>query len=133
MSKEQENNGGKQIVTFLDLVGRTIIGELVTDSDQQKEGFLVVKNPAIMNVVPNPQTNQMALQLFPVFFKEFQADRNEDSIWYYNKNNIVESNNVILDFKLQAQYTNMFSRIIVPDKTIATPNKNNNVVKLFDE
>jgi len=122
-----------KLVTFLDTVGRTIIGE---EAEEQKAGFLAVKNPVIVHVVPNPQTNQMALQLFPAFFKEFQADKNEDTVWFYKLDNIVESNNVTLDFKLQAQYTNMFSKIIVPDNTIATPDNANaqgNVVKLFDE
>jgi len=123
----------KKLVTFLDTIGRTIIGE---EAEVQKEGFLVVKNPVIVHIVPNPQTNQMTLQLFPAFFKEFQADKDEDTVWFYKKDNIVESNNVTLDFKLQAQYTNMFSKIILPDNTITTPNNANaqgNVVKLFDD
>ena len=128
----------KKLITFLDTIGRNIIGE---EAEEQKEGYLAVKNPVIVHIVPNPQTNQMSLQLFPVFFKEFQADKDEDTVWFYKKDNIVESNNITLDFKLQAQYTNMFSKIIVPDNTIVTPESEEpltqkpqgKVVKLFDD
>ena len=123
----------KKIVTFLDAVGRTIIGEEV-DSPKGKD-FLGVKNPVIVHIVPNQQTNQMALQLFPLFFKEFQADKNEDTVWSYNKSTIVESTEITLDIKLQSQYNNMFSSIIVPDSNIVTPAeaKGGKVIKMFED
>ncbi len=124
----------KKLVTFLDTVGRTIIGEEV-DSPKGSD-YLGVKNPVIVHIVPNQQTNQMALQLYPLFFKEFQADKNEDTIWSYNKSTIVESNDIVLDIKLQSQYNNMFSNIIVPDSTIVTPTEakpQGNVVKMFED
>lgn len=124
----------KKLVTFLDTVGRTIIGEEV--SSPKGEKYLGVKNPVIVHIVPNQQTNQMALQLFPLFFKEFQADKNEDTIWSYNRETIVESVDIILDIKLQSQYSNMFSNIIVPDSTIVSPSEakaQGNVIKMFED
>ena len=125
----------KKLVTFLDTVGRTIIGEEVDSPKGEK--FLGVRNPVIVHIVPNQQTNQMALQLFPLFFKEFQADKNEDTVWSYNRDTIVESADIILDVKLQSQYSNMFSNIIVPDSTIVTPTEakvqGGKVVKMFDD
>lgn len=125
----------KKLVTFLDTVGRTIIGEEVDSPKGEK--YLGVRNPVIVHIVPNQQTNQMALQLFPLFFKEFQADKNEDTVWSYNRDTIVESADIILDVKLQSQYSNMFSNIIVPDSTIVTPTEakvqGGKVVKMFDD
>lgn len=123
----------KKIVTFLDTVGRTIIGEEV--DSPKGPNFLGVKNPVIVHIVPNQQTNQMALQLFPLFFKEFQADKNEDTVWSYNRESIVESTGIILDVKLQSQYSNMFSNLILPDSSIISPAeaKGGKVVKMFED
>ena len=125
----------KKLVTFLDTVGRTIIGEEV--ESPKGEGYLGVKNPVIVHIVPNQQTNQMALQLFPLFFKEFQADKNEDTVWSYNRSTIDESDGIILDIKLQSQYANMFSNIILPDQNIVSPaeakSQGGKVVKMFED
>ena len=64
-----------ELVTFLDGVGRTIIGEKAKVDDT----YIYVKNPAVVNVVqqqdPNTSAVRMHLQLFPLFFKEFLADK----------------------------------------------------------
>jgi hypothetical protein len=128
MASKQEN-----IIVFFDTVGRTIIGEKVTESETK----ISIKNPVIVHIVPNPQTGQMALQLFPAFFKEFQADKNEDTTWHYWKSQIVLSDTIKLDFRLYSQYENMFSNLVLPNNNIVTPgqaqaNPAGEIVKLFD-
>jgi hypothetical protein len=103
----------EKIVTFFDSIGRTIIGEQVDEKSNDK--VLAVKNPVIIHVIPNEQTGQMALQLLPAFFKEFQADRNEESIWSFNRCQIAVAEPITFDERLYAQYEQMFSSIIVPE------------------
>lgn len=123
-----------KLIVFFDTVGRTIIGEIVKETDEK----VSIKNPVIVHIVPNPNTGQMALQLFPAFFKEFQADKNEDTVWHYWKSQIVLSDNIKLDFRLESQYNNMFSNIVMPNNNIVTPGQSNSnnaggeIVKLFD-
>jgi len=76
------------LVSFLDAAQRTIISELVAE-DADK---LVVKNPVVVNIVPQTTqemikdengilkptgreipSGQMALQLIPVYFREFRG------------------------------------------------------------
>lgn len=127
MSINKEN-----IIVFFDAVGRTIITEKISETDQT----IKVKNPVIVHIVPNQQTGQMALQLFPAFFKEFQADKSEDTLWSYPKNTIATCDAIDLDFRLLSQYEQMFSNIVLPDNNIVTPQGDNtkeeNVIKLFD-
>lgn len=129
----------KKLIVFFDTVGRTIIAEEV----ERKDSTLKVKNPVIVHIVPNQQTGQMALQLLPGFFKEFQADKTQDTEWTYNLNMIAPCTHVDLDFRLISQYSNMFSNIEVPENPIVTPDQvqqppqgpqqGSEVVNLFDK
>ena len=121
------------LTTFLDSLGRTIIAEavpgLTTDT------HVAVKNPVIVHIVPVGNNGQMTVQLLPVFFREFLADKSEDTTWKYNRETITESETIVFDFKLTAQYQQMFSKsnLIVPPGAgeVVTPSQD--VVKLFDE
>lgn len=118
------------MIVFFDTVGRTIVGEKINETETQIE----VKNPVIVHIVPNQQTGQIALQLFPAFFKEFQGDKSEDTVWHYWKSQITLSNKIALDFRLHSQYENMFSNVVTPDSITPPSNKqDDNVIKLFDE
>ena len=55
----------KNLVVFVDNIGRTIVGEDVNSDDNA----WTIKNPSIVHVQPNPQTGQMTVQLIPFFFK----------------------------------------------------------------
>ena len=55
----------QNIKVFIDHVGHTIVGEVVS-SDKALE----VKNPAVLIAAPNAN-GQLTVQLVPVFFKEF--------------------------------------------------------------
>ena len=48
-----------KVVVFLDNIGRSIIGTVVSESDTHMN----VENPAIVHVLPNQQTNQLQLQI----------------------------------------------------------------------
>ena len=121
------------LAIFVDGIGRTIVGESVTDNKTALE----VKNPAIVHVQPNQQTGQISVQLVPFFFKEFQKGDKPDSTWLWLKSNIVTTNDVDLDDRLREQYTNMFSAIQAPAQPqLVTPDAvggNPPVVKLFDD
>ena len=117
-----------QIVTFLDTVGRTIIGETFTE--QTTVDVLAIKNPAVVHIVPNPQTNQLQLQILPLFFREFQADKTEAIVWLFKRNNITENAGFTLDFKLVAQYQQATTpQQSAPQQAPGEPD----TIKLFDE
>ena len=121
------------LTTFLDSLGRTIIAEAVPSLTT--DTHVAVKNPVIVHIVPVGNNGQMTVQLLPVFFREFLADKTEDTTWRYNRATITEADTVVFDFKLTAQYQQMFSKsnLIVPPGAgeIAAPSED--VVKLFDE
>lgn len=123
----------KNFSVFVDGIGRTIVGETLTDN----KTVLEIKNPAIVHVQPNPQTSQIQVQLVPFFFKEFQKGEKNDSIWVWLKSNIVTSKDLELDDRLLQQYNNMFSAIQAPPQPVLTSpgaaTDNPPVVKLFDD
>src|SRR5207302_1974001 len=98
MNNTNTNNTKQKLITFLDAVGRTIFAERV--DEKTTDDWLYVKNPIVVHAQPHPQSGQMELQLFPIFFKEFLADKDEDTVWRYNRRNITESDDTVFDFKL---------------------------------
>lgn len=118
-----------KITVFFDSVGRTVLGELVASETNEKT--LGVKNPAVIHIVPNQQTGQLQLQILPLFFKEFLADKDGGTLWRYKKDNIVEAVDLAFDFKLEAQYRQLFTA--TPAPAPQQPQGNTDVIKLFDE
>ena len=55
----------KPLTVFLDTIGRTIIGKVASDTTD----VITVVNPAVVHVQPNPQTNQLQLQILHLFFR----------------------------------------------------------------
>lgn len=121
------------LTTFLDSLGRTIIGEERTELSTKTH--IAISNPVIVHIVPVGNSGQMTVQLLPVFFREFLADKTEDTVWHYNRTNITTAESVVFDFKLTAQYQQMFSKsnIIVPPAASEITQPSPDVVKLFDE
>tara|TARA_Y100000310_G_scaffold341293_1_gene440004 strand:- start:65 stop:442 length:378 start_codon:yes stop_codon:yes gene_type:complete len=122
----------KDYSVFVDGIGRTIIGETLSDT----KVVLEVKNPAVVHVQPNQQTGQISVQLVPFFFKEFQKGEKNDSVWVWLKSNVVTSKGLELDDRLMQQYTNMFSAIQAPPQpelATAAAGGEAPVVKLFDD
>jgi hypothetical protein len=117
-----------KIVVFFDSVGRTILGEKIETETTDK--LLAVKNPAVVHILPNQQTGQLQLQILPLFFKEFLAEKDAGTTWNYNRENITEAVDVAFDFKLEAQYRQIFAPVPVAS---TQPQGTPEVVKLFDE
>lgn len=123
----------KKIIVFVDNVGRNIYGEEVS----RQEKWVYVKNPAIINIVPNPTSGQLQVQVLPYFFSEFLKEKDEPkTVWMFSTKNIVEATEIDLDEKLVNQYFKMFSKttIITPDRTVQPAAASNaaKVVKLFE-
>jgi hypothetical protein len=119
-----------KIVVFFDAVGRTILGEKL--EDKTTKDILSIKNPAVVHIMPNQQTGQLQLQILPLFFKEFLADKDTGTVWNYLRTNITEAVDVTFDFKLEAQYRQIFSATPAapaPEQPQGSPE----VIKLFDE
>ena len=110
-------------IIFLDNIGRTILG--VSKKDTSEE--LIVENPALILIQPNAQSNQLQLQIIPLFFKEFQADRQSPTVWHFKKHNITTTSGLALSPQLIAQYSQLFAVQEAP------PVESPSVVKLFDE
>ena len=121
MSKKESN-----IVTFIDHIGRTIIGELV----KSDSSHLTVKNPAIIHVQPTQQ-GQLNVQTIPLYFREFvgEKSRANGTTWKFNVANVVLGDDVDNDTRLVEQYFKLFS---TPLPTAADQPKEK-VVKLFDD
>jgi hypothetical protein len=122
-------NTENKIVVFFDAVGRTILGERLEDKTTDK--VLSIKNPAVVHIMPNQQTGQLQLQILPLFFKEFLADKDTGTVWNYSRVNITEAVDVAFDFKLEAQYRQIFAA--GPAPAPQQPQGSPEVIKLFDE
>jgi hypothetical protein len=133
MSDTTTNNNTKTPVIFLDKVGRTVMGVPV----EQDENVLKVQNPVVI-IVGGDNTGKMSVQLFPLFFREFLGDKNADVVFSFNNKEITPSNIDALDFRLQAQYNQMFSKnntFVAQGEPPKSPEPSNEekVVNLFDE
>jgi len=113
-----------KIITFIDSIGRTIVGEEINRTDT----VAVVKNPAMISV-NQAQNGQLQVQLIPLFFSEFVVEhlRSEGSTWHYNTNNITLGD-VQVDARLVEQYTRVFNFATTPQAPTG-----DSVIKLFDE
>jgi hypothetical protein len=126
-------NTNVKLTVVLDPVGRTIVGQEVTSSP---EGTLQIKNPVILNVVPADNNGKMSVQLFPLFFREFLADKTSDVTVTYDKSRVAPTDIDALDFRLQGQYVQMFNNantFAAPQAPTTPTNDNGGVVNLFDE
>ena len=117
---------------FVDSVGRTIIGEVVEDTDTA----LKVKNPCTIFVQPNDQ-GQLQVQTVPMFFREFLTPEGRDAgtTWTFNKATIVDSDCADhLDGKLKTQYDTIITTLTAPDAQVDMDSSDEpEVVKLFDD
>jgi hypothetical protein len=126
----EETTTTAALTTVLDTVGRTILGETVPEKTTDK--ILALKNPVVLNV--EDQSGRMSVQLLPIFFREFLPDKTGDVVFLYKRDNITEADIDAIDFRLQAQYNQMFnkSNLFVPAGGSAGAPAGG-VVNLFDE
>lgn len=123
------SNTENKIVVFFDAVGRTILGEKLEDKSTNE--LLTIKNPAVVHIMPNQQNGQLQLQILPLFFKEFLADKDAGTAWNYSRANITEAAEVTFDFKLEAQYRQIFAT--TPATAPQQPQGAPEVIRLFDD
>jgi hypothetical protein len=129
----------KKLVVILDQIGRTVLGESVCcDKSCKEDGFLKLKNPVILHIVPADNQGKMSVQLLPLFFREFLADKTGDVVFNFEKSKIITTDIDALDFRLQGQYTQMFNpqnAFVGNGEQPASPNTGEapKVVDLFDE
>tara|TARA_B100000214_G_scaffold283439_1_gene213034 strand:- start:7 stop:378 length:372 start_codon:yes stop_codon:yes gene_type:complete len=115
---------------IIDQVGRTIIGEVIEDTDTS----YVLKNAATIYVQPN-ESGQLQVQTIPLFFKEFMTEegREKGASFTFVKATITDTNTGdILDDKLVNQYKKIVDNLTTPDELPKATNPGD-VVKLFDE
>jgi hypothetical protein len=122
-----------KLIVILDTIGRTILGE---EAGSTKTS-LSIKNPVILHIVPADNNGKMSVQLLPLFFREFLADKTGDVVFTYSADKITVSDIDALDFRLQGQYSQMFNAqnaFVTPD-AVASPASDEapKVVNLFDE
>jgi hypothetical protein len=125
MTTETKTN----LTVILDPIGRTILGESSSSTDTT----LSLKNPVILHIVPADSNGKMSVQLLPLFFREFLAEKTGDVVFTYDKARVTSTDIEALDFRLQAQYSQMFNvqnSFVTPE---SVPTENSAVVNLFDE
>ena len=115
-----------KLITFIDHIGRTIVGELVDASVDNGNSFLV-KNPAIIHVQPTQQ-GQLNVQTIPLYFREFVGEKSKENgtTWKYHYANVVVGVEVDNDPRLIDQYSKLFA-------AAEAPASDPQIVKLFDE
>jgi hypothetical protein len=110
----------------------------ISVDQNEQPNVLRIQNPVVI-IVGGDNSGKMSVQLFPLFFREFLGDKNTDVTFDFNKSDITISNIDAIDFRLQAQYTQMFSKnnTFVGDGQAVAPqaeeSKDEKVVNLFDE
>ena len=126
---DKKNN----LVAILDAGQRTIIGKLVGETAD----ILTLENPVVVNIVPQydeitkQPTGQMALQLIPVFFREFQAEKGKPVRFEYNKTQITQIKiDGGFDFRLYGQHNAIFNQVPAPQ---SKSKEDTPVIKLFED
>ena len=82
----------QSIKVFIDHVGHTIVGEVISSGKT-----LDVKNPAVLIAAPNAN-GQLTVQLVPVFFKEFiKGSKREDGVTFSYPSDKIVTSDLFLD------------------------------------
>jgi hypothetical protein len=140
MSTENQNTSKLKII--LDPIGRTILGECVGNCSGEESSccdVLKLKNPVVLHIVPADNQGKMSVQLLPLFFREFLADKSADVVFSYPKDKVVVTDIDALDFRLQGQYAQIFNpqNVFVGGQQPLPDSPNTGqppkVVDLFDE
>jgi hypothetical protein len=127
-----------KFIAILDTVGRTVIGE--REDTQTTEQILAIKNPVILHVEQQDQMGRMSVKLFPIIFREFLGDKASDSLAFYKKASITETNVDAFDYRLKSQYDQMFNKnnvFTAPSQPTPQPSSGEKhspaIINLFDE
>lgn len=123
-------------VIFMDTVGHTFLGKYNDETDD----FICIENPLIISSEEKKETGGMNIQFYPILFREFQADKNQSSVWYVPKHTTTWMNTQPLEVRLTSQYERIFSPIknVMPltqpnmNLVAQPPQSTPTVIKLFD-
>lgn len=127
LKKEDKTTAVKQsekFVVFLDAIGR-IVGGLVANENTE---VLSIKNPVLVHINPRPDTGQLQLQLLPLFFREFQHEKGDSTVWHFKKATITLSDDIVMAPQFLDQYKQVFQ--YNPQPAAQPPA---DVVKLFED
>lgn len=117
------------MLTFIDQIGRTVIGKLVSED----QNTIVINNPVIVFVNPNQETGQIQVQSFPYLFMEFidKSSRDKNN-WTFYKSSIAISD-VILDSLIVNQYNNINSAAVGVPIQSGVSQGEAEVIRLFED
>lgn len=115
------------VTAFLDPIGRIIVGTLVSETDE----LFKVQSPAVVHIQPNPQTNNLQLQILPLMFKELLGDKSSPPIFSYKKKNITSMENMVFAPQFYKQYAQV-SGSFEPEAPEPEAPAKGSVVELFD-
>lgn len=98
---------------FMDSVGHNFLGVYVDETDMH----IMVRNPLIISSEEKRDTGGMNIQFFPILFREFQADKNDPTVWYVPKATYMWMESQHFEIRLTSQYERIFSPIknVVPN------------------
>lgn len=116
----------QKLKVFLDPIGRTIISSVVSET----ECSIIVENPALVNIQPNPQNGQLQLQMIPLFFKELLDPNASSPQFTYPKNRIVLMSEVEFATQFVNQYKQLTGQLLSPAPEVSSGAE---VIQLFDE
>jgi len=116
------------MITFIDHIGRVVIGKIVTED----ESTITVNYPVILHTQIDPQTQKLNVQTYPYFFTEFVDERDATkNNWIFNRNNIVQS-----EVSVEPRILEQYERMANPQPSAAqqvSEDSEPEVIKLFEE
>lgn len=114
------------MITFIDHIGRVVIGKVVTET----EDYITINYPVILHTQIDPQTQKLNVQTYPYFFTEFVEDRDSDkNNWIFKRSNIVQS-----EVSVEPRIVEQYERIANPQSASQSASQDEpEVIKLFEE
>jgi len=109
----------------LDPIGRIIVGNVVKETETE----LIVQSPAVVHIQPNPQSQQLQLQILPLLFRELLAPNSEAPTFSYKKSKITLIDNA----NFASQFYSQYASVIQASTPTQTVEDTSNVVELFDK
>lgn len=115
------------IKPFLDPIGRIIVGTVLSETEDE----LNVQSPAVVHIQPNPQNQQLQLQILPLIFRELLATNSQSPTFSYKKKNITPISEANFAPQFYAQYASVI-QASTPSQ-VSSEDPQSNVVELFDK
>ena len=121
------------LTVIVDNVGRTIVGELKSlDSNKN----LILQNAAVLYVASDEENKgRITVQMVPLFFREFLANKESSVLAHYNNGNYVLLDIEDYDGRMLQQYQQTFSKPVAATSPQQTESKADEpkIVNLFED